>query len=695
MKKTKHISLPYTYYPGKSPQIQQHLIYNVNYFQPSHNNDERCQTDMNNNERIQQQQQQQHMKVQSFQAYNQNVVVNKHLCKYKVNKNERQHSHINSRNVHVMKNGNYNTTTTTSFSKEDEIKIMDIKLRCDIIQSRLRKLNCLSLTQNDDRLNRVSGGGGGVSKDKERCVVTYKEQRRCSNKGNNGNVSYEEENLSDIADDIVETFDLEQRFDNNNNNVSRSARSNNVNVYNKNMNRYDKEMKIRNTEKAIKDVVLIKEQPVNNVFEIHACRNVQGMQQVQQVNVVNNNNNNSDVSEVHHYHKTQQPAKSKANCEFQIQHQESASFIVKIQTPPPVEITDNQRSIIIHELSFQTSEHNNNNNSNNINVIEHNQHQILNQHNEISMTTTTLLTSLSNEHQIQNSNQSHLHLSETDDDKIISQILETAKLQALDNTNNTTTINTTNNINNINTTNTINTINIPNNNNNTQLPYHEQLHQVKSTESYKPLTPPKEFVSSIKHPSKKVTFNYEQTITIQYNDNDLITHLNVYNIDYNQLKHKPRIIKNYKTISNIGLKPCISPEYTKHLKLPHTKVQRLSNTLQQHNMTMNSINSSNSSRGSSLRKAVNLKRDSINSNNNNKEKNKKYKHKISIVKRKENKICKCQIKQQKQEEHLQQIQKKKVKDNSFDIVTNNNKTTKQKKQYINMDIEDHNRENSV
>ena len=170
MKKTKHISLPYTYYPSKSPQIQQHLIYNVNYFQPSHNNnnDERCQTDVNNNERLQQQ----HMKVQSFQAYNQNVVMNKHLCKCKVNKNERQHSHINSRNVHVMKNGNYNTTTTTSFSKEDEIKIMDIKLRCDIIQSRLRKLNCLSLTQNDERLNRV---GGGVSKDKERCVVRYKE----------------------------------------------------------------------------------------------------------------------------------------------------------------------------------------------------------------------------------------------------------------------------------------------------------------------------------------------------------------------------------------------------------------------------------------------------------------------------------------------------------------------------------------
>ena len=46
MKKTKHISLPYTYYPSKSPQIQQHLIYNVNYFQP---NDEQCQTDMNNN----------------------------------------------------------------------------------------------------------------------------------------------------------------------------------------------------------------------------------------------------------------------------------------------------------------------------------------------------------------------------------------------------------------------------------------------------------------------------------------------------------------------------------------------------------------------------------------------------------------------------------------------------------------------
>ena len=669
MKKTKHISLPYTYYPSKSPQIQQHLIYNVNYFQPSHNNnnnDERCQTDMNNNERMQQQQ---HMKVQSFQAYNQNVVVNKHLCKYKVNKNERQHSHINSRNVHVMKNGNYNNTTTTSFSKEDEIKIMDIKLRCDIIQSRLRKLNCLSLTQNDDRLNRVGGGGGGgVSKDKEKCIVRYKEQRRCSNKGNNGNVSYEEDNLSDIADDIVETFDLEQRFDNNN--VSKSERNNNINVYNKNMNRYDKEMKIRNTEKAIKDVVLIKEQPVNNVFEIHACRNVQGMQQVQQVNVVNNNNSN--INEVHYYHKTQQSAKSKVNCEFQIEHQESASFIAKIQTPP-VEITDNQRSIIIHELSFQTSEHNNNINNN---VIEHNQHQILNQHNEISTTTTTtLLTSLSNEHQIQNNNQSHSHLSETDDDKIISQILETAKLQALDNTNNTTTSNTNSNINNINTTNTTNTINIPNNNN-IQPPYHEQLHQVKSTESYKPSTPPKEFVSSIpKHPSKKVTFNYEQTITIQYNENDLITHLNVYNNDYNQLKYKPRIVKNYKTISNIGLKPCISPEYTKHLKLPHTKVQRLSNTLQQHNMTMNSINSSNSSRGSSLRKAVNLKRDSINSNYN-KEKNKKYKHKISIIKRKENKICKCQIKQQKQEEHLQQICKKKVKDNSFDIVTNN-KTTKQ------------------
>ena len=653
---TKHLSMPYSYYPSKSPQIQQHLIYNVNYFQPSHN-EERCQTDTS--ERLT------HMKVQSFQAYNQNVV-NKHVCNGKINKNERHHSHINSRNAHCMKNSNYNTTT--SFSKEDEIKIMDIKLRCDIIQSRLRKLNCLSLTQNDERLH-----GVGVSKEKERCRYNEKEeQRRCSKDGKCGvvkrsdvNISIEEDNLSDIADDIVETFDLEQRFDAHNDNVHVS-RSNDVNVYNKDMSHIDKEMKIRNTEKAIKDVVLIKEQPVNNVFEIHACRNTQGKQQVYHVHMVNNSNNNN-VNEVNHCHKIQS-AKSKISCEFQIEHQESASFIAKTQTQtqPIDELTNNQHSIIIHELSFQTSEHNNNNN-----VIEHNQHQILNQQNEIP--TTPLLVSLSSENEIQNINQSQSqsHISETDDDKIISQILETAKLQALDKNNN-------NNI-----------------NNNTQAYSHEQLHQVKSTESYKPSTPPKEFVSSIaRHPSKKVTFNPEQTITIQYNENDLITHLNVYNIDHNQLKHKPRIVKNYKTISNIGLKPCISPDYTKHLKLPHTKIQRISNTIQQHNMNMmNSINSSNSSRNSSLRRAVNLKRDSIN-NNNKKEKNKKYKHKISIVKRKENKICKCQIKQQKQEEHLQQICKKKVKDNSFDIVTNN-KTTKQKKQYINVMLEENNRKNSV
>jgi hypothetical protein len=112
--------------------------------------------------------------------------------------------------------------------------------------------------------------------------------------------------------------------------------------------------------------------------------------------------------------------------------------------------------------------------------------------------------------------------------------------------------------------------------------------------------------SNIKKASKKVTFDYEQTITIEYNENDLITHLTVYDVDYTQIKFKPKIVKNYKNISKIGLIPCISPEFTKHLKL-HTKtVPKLSNIANVHKK-ITTTNNSNSSRTTSVKRLTNMK----------------------------------------------------------------------------------------
>lgn len=66
---------------------------------------------------------------------------------------------------------------------------------------------------------------------------------------------------------------------------------------------------------------------------------------------------------------------------------------------------------------------------------------------------------------------------------------------------------------------------------------------------------------------KKVTFDPTRTFIIEYNENELITHLNVFNADYQPMKYKAKVVKNYKQITKNGVKPCINPEYTKYLKL--------------------------------------------------------------------------------------------------------------------------------
>ena len=61
----------------------------------------------------------------------------------------------------------------------------------------------------------------------------------------------------------------------------------------------------------------------------------------------------------------------------------------------------------------------------------------------------------------------------------------------------------------------------------------------------------------------------------------------MFDVDYTQIKYKPKVVKNYKIISKVGIKPCISTEFTKHLKL-HTKtVPKLSNIANVYKKTIN------------------------------------------------------------------------------------------------------------
>ena len=112
----------------------------------------------------------------------------------------------------------------------------------------------------------------------------------------------------------------------------------------------------------------------------------------------------------------------------------------------------------------------------------------------------------------------------------------------------------------------------------------------------------------VKKHSKKVIFDYEQAITIEYNEHDLITRLTVFDVDYMQIKFKPKVVKNYKTISKVGLKPCISTEFTKHLKLHTITVLKLLNIANVHKKTIyNNSSNSNSSRTTFIKRITNMK----------------------------------------------------------------------------------------
>ena len=82
----------------------------------------------------------------------------------------------------------------------------------------------------------------------------------------------------------------------------------------------------------------------------------------------------------------------------------------------------------------------------------------------------------------------------------------------------------------------------------------------------------------------------------------------MFDVDYMQIKFKPKVVKNYKTISKVGLKPCISTEFTKHLKLHTITVLKLLNIANVHKKTIyNNSSNSNSSRTTFIKRITNMK----------------------------------------------------------------------------------------
>jgi hypothetical protein len=56
----------------------------------------------------------------------------------------------------------------------------------------------------------------------------------------------------------------------------------------------------------------------------------------------------------------------------------------------------------------------------------------------------------------------------------------------------------------------------------------------------------------------------------------------MFDVDYTQIKFKPKVV-----ISKVGIKPCISTEFTKHLKLHTITVPKLSNIANVYKKTIN------------------------------------------------------------------------------------------------------------
>ena len=331
------------------------------------------------------------------------------------------------------------------FLIQEEMEMLDMKRRCEVIQEKLRMLSCIAVNEGSVReIKSVfleegkdgSDGGNNNNNNNGDCSSRGVVDGNNINDNNNNNgdcsSSSEEDNLSDLADELVEVFELDKKG---------KTMEGNDNDGNDGMGLIVKECESENENGGNKGETLV----VNDN---------------KQDKVIDNNNNNITTS-----NKQQQ-----LHQPLLIQEQPSHNIIEITSTP-----------------HFTSS----------ISIV--------------SQLSTTIPANPPKQQQ-----QPVQPEFPPDDDTIIKTILETAKITESSPT----------------------------------LPQQTQSH----TDNPSP-------------DKKKVTFDPTRTFIIEYNENELITHLSVFNADYQPMKYKPKVVKNYKQITKNGVKPCINPEYTKYLKL--------------------------------------------------------------------------------------------------------------------------------
>lgn len=105
-------------------------------------------------------------------------------------------------------NTNRSLNTSQGYSFREEIELMDIKLKCDLLSHKLSKLNNIILpsSANTDvkRFRTRNYNFGNIVQRNGRFCITDKNGNRDVSRGK----SVDHEDLSDIADDIVNTFEL-------------------------------------------------------------------------------------------------------------------------------------------------------------------------------------------------------------------------------------------------------------------------------------------------------------------------------------------------------------------------------------------------------------------------------------------------------------------------------------------------------
>ena len=415
------------------------------------------------------------------------------------------------------------------FLMREEMEMLDMKRRCEVIQEKLRMLSCIAVNEgsvreiksvfleegkdeggDDDGNNNICGGGGGGSNNNIK-------------NDNNGEVccsSGEEDNLSDLADELVEVFELDKKDkkmeddDNGMGFILKECESENVEM--------KMEGEINETESGVnKGEILVVNDNNKEILQQHP-------QQIQQDKVIDINNNNITTPTKHYPQQQTKP--------ILIQEQPSHNIIEITSTQPPLS------SIPPPSFPHFTSS---------ISIV--------------SQLSTTIPANPPKQQQ-QQPIQPELP---PDDDTIIQTILETA-----------------------------------------QITESSPIEQQQTPSSAK----------------KKVTFDPTRTFIIEYNENELITHLSVFNADYLPMKYKPKVVKNYKQITKNGVKPCINPEYTKYLKLNVKTMPKLGCNVVNANANKKG-NTCNSSRNLSSKKMggvvknetfTNIKRNiNLNNTNNN------------------------------------------------------------------------------